>query len=81
MYFDELVLILMNSNFKVTVAHFLFYSLIFMIPGLNGILEAYQNSLQKVRLYGPTNFSPVIRHVGKFAEAESQSGVAKVGGI
>ncbi|XP_071174493.1 copine-8-like isoform X2 [Mytilus edulis] len=36
--------------------------------GLQGILSAYYNALQKVQLYGPTNFSPVINHVARFAE-------------
>jgi len=36
--------------------------------GLEGILSSYYNSLNAVQLYGPTNFSPVIRHVGKFAQ-------------
>ncbi|RXG67368.1 Synaptotagmin-3 [Armadillidium vulgare] len=37
--------------------------------GLEGILSAYYFSLQNVRLYGPTNFSPVIRHVSRFAQS------------
>ncbi|KAK3612050.1 hypothetical protein CHS0354_021734 [Potamilus streckersoni] len=37
--------------------------------GIQGIMEAYYNSLRQVRLYGPTNFSPVISHVAKFASA------------
>jgi len=37
--------------------------------GLTGLLTAYQAALNSVTLYGPTNFSPVIRHVAKFAEA------------
>ena len=37
--------------------------------GLEGLLGAYYNSLYNVQLYGPTNFSPVINHVAKFAEA------------
>ena len=37
--------------------------------GVEGILAAYYNSLQAVQLYGPTNFSPVINHVAKFASA------------
>uniref|UniRef100_A0A0L8G8H8 Copine C-terminal domain-containing protein n=2 Tax=Octopus bimaculoides TaxID=37653 RepID=A0A0L8G8H8_OCTBM len=35
--------------------------------GIQGILRAYYDSLQRVQLYGPTNFSPVINHVAKFA--------------
>eukprot|EP00094_Tigriopus_californicus_P005011 TCALIF_04825-PA protein Name:"Similar to Gusb Beta-glucuronidase (Mus musculus)" AED:0.10 eAED:0.10 QI:0/0/0/0.71/1/1/7/0/1725 len=37
--------------------------------GVEGILQAYATSLQSVSLYGPTNFSPVINHVAKFAQA------------
>merc|ERR1711994_359509 len=37
--------------------------------GVEGILAAYYNSLQAVQLFGPTNFSPVINHVAKFAAA------------
>merc|ERR1711936_1069697 len=37
--------------------------------GVDGILAAYYQSLHKVQLYGPTNFSPVINHVAKFADA------------
>lgn len=36
--------------------------------GIEGILSSYYTSLNSVQLYGPTNFSPVIRHVGKFAQ-------------
>jgi len=37
--------------------------------GVDGILAAYHQSLYNVQLYGPTNFSPVINHVAKFARA------------
>ena len=37
--------------------------------GLDGLLSAYYNSLYNVQLYGPTNFSPVINHVARFAQA------------
>jgi len=37
--------------------------------GLEGILSSYYTSLNTVQLYGPTNFSPVINHVAKFAQA------------
>ncbi|CAB4065582.1 Copine-7,Copine-3,Copine-C,Copine-9,Copine-A,Protein BONZAI 2,Protein BONZAI 1,Copine-5,Protein BONZAI 3,Nicotinic receptor-associated protein 1,Copine-6,Copine-E,Copine-2,Copine-4,Copine-8,Copine-1 [Lepeophtheirus salmonis] len=37
--------------------------------GVEGILQAYYTSLNSVQLYGPTNFSPVINHVAKFAYA------------
>ena len=34
-----------------------------------GVLEAYRGCLQRVQLYGPTNFAPIINHVGRFAAA------------
>jgi hypothetical protein len=34
---------------------------------LLGVLEAYRNCIRQVQLYGPTNFSPVINHVARFA--------------
>ncbi|XP_076469076.1 copine-8-like [Babylonia areolata] len=41
--------------------------------GVGGILQAYQTALPRVQLYGPTNFSPVINHVARFA-AETRDG-------
>ncbi len=35
---------------------------------VDGLLQAYYTALQNVTLYGPTNFSPVIRHVARFAQ-------------
>ncbi|XP_072291670.1 copine-8-like [Eucyclogobius newberryi] len=37
--------------------------------GIEGVLEAYYQSLKSVRLYGPTHFSPVINHVARYASA------------
>lgn len=37
--------------------------------GIDGVLQAYYTSLKNVQLYGPTNFSPVINHVARFATA------------
>ncbi|TNN00141.1 hypothetical protein fugu_011387 [Takifugu bimaculatus] len=33
--------------------------------GIEGVMEAYYQSLKSVRLYGPTHFSPVINHVAR----------------
>lgn len=33
--------------------------------GIEGILEAYHQSLRTVQLYGPTNFAPVVNHVAR----------------
>ncbi|XP_032566333.1 copine-5-like [Chiroxiphia lanceolata] len=37
--------------------------------GISGVLEAYQRSLRRVQLYGPTNFAPVVNHVARAAAA------------
>uniref|UniRef100_A0A670YLC5 C2 domain-containing protein n=1 Tax=Pseudonaja textilis TaxID=8673 RepID=A0A670YLC5_PSETE len=37
--------------------------------GIEGILEAYHQSLKTVQLYGPTNFAPVVNHVAGYASA------------
>jgi hypothetical protein len=36
---------------------------------ISGVLDAYRTCIRQVQLYGPTNFSSVINHVAKFAEA------------
>ena len=36
--------------------------------GMEGILEAYHQSLKTVQLYGPTNFAPVVNHVARYGE-------------
>ncbi|KAL2091337.1 hypothetical protein ACEWY4_013600 [Coilia grayii] len=40
--------------------------------GVQGVVEAYRMALPQVRLYGPTNFSPIINHVAGFAAAAAQ---------
>ncbi|XP_078276009.1 copine-8 isoform X3 [Rhinoraja longicauda] len=35
--------------------------------GIEGVMEAYYQSLKSVQLYGPTNFAPVINHVARYA--------------
>ena len=37
--------------------------------GVQGILEAYRTALSMVQLSGPTNFTPVINHALRFAQA------------
>ena len=29
-------------------------------------MQAYQNCIRQVQLYGPTNFAPIINHVAKW---------------
>ncbi|XP_039250050.1 copine-8-like isoform X2 [Styela clava] len=35
--------------------------------GIQGVMESYQSCIRKVQLYGPTNFSPIIRSVSSMA--------------
>uniref|UniRef100_A0A452R3Q9 Copine 1 n=1 Tax=Ursus americanus TaxID=9643 RepID=A0A452R3Q9_URSAM len=35
--------------------------------GIQGIVDAYRQALPQVRLYGPTNFAPIINHVAGLA--------------
>uniref|UniRef100_A0A8C8DWC8 Copine-3 n=1 Tax=Oryzias sinensis TaxID=183150 RepID=A0A8C8DWC8_9TELE len=35
-------------------------------PFCAGVIAAYQQCLPQIRLYGPTNFSPIINHVAQF---------------
>lgn len=42
--------------------------------GIPGVMDAYQRTLAAVQLYGPTNFSPVINHVAKFASTYRDGG-------
>ncbi|XP_066558258.1 copine-1 isoform X2 [Amia ocellicauda] len=44
--------------------------------GVQGIVEAYRFALPQVKLYGPTNFSPIIHHVARFAAQAAQQGTA-----
>ncbi|XP_018426364.1 PREDICTED: copine-3-like [Nanorana parkeri] len=45
-------------------------------PGVQGIVDAYRQALPQVRLYGPTNFSPIINHIIRFAAAAAQQKTA-----
>uniref|UniRef100_A0AAR2K3T9 Copine-3 n=2 Tax=Pygocentrus nattereri TaxID=42514 RepID=A0AAR2K3T9_PYGNA len=40
--------------------------------GIDGIVQAYRMALPQVRLYGPTNFSPIINHVARIAATAAQ---------
>jgi len=46
--------------------------------GVQGILSGYQMCISQVKLYGPTNFAPIIYHVAQFAAAAKQEPVPKV---
>ncbi|XP_070809328.1 copine-2 isoform X2 [Pituophis catenifer annectens] len=40
--------------------------------GVEGIVQAYSSCLPHIRFYGPTNFSPIINHVARFAAQATQ---------
>ncbi|XP_078463049.1 copine-4-like [Lampetra planeri] len=44
--------------------------------GIQGVVEAYQNCLPKLQLYGPTNIAPIIAKVAKVAAEEEITGQA-----
>lgn len=55
-----------------SVSHEFFMNLSTESPycaGIEGVISAYYTAINNVKLYGPTNFSPVIRHISKFAHA------------
>ncbi|XP_062297568.1 copine-3-like isoform X1 [Scomber scombrus] len=35
--------------------------------GIEGVVQAYQMCLPQIKLWGPTNFAPIINHVARFA--------------
>ncbi|XP_062517129.1 copine-8-like [Corticium candelabrum] len=43
--------------------------------GIDGLLEAYRNTMKRVRFDGPTNFASVINHVARFAGKQRSSGL------
>lgn len=49
------------------------------LTGIQGVVEAYQNCLPRVQLYGPTNVAPIISKVARMAAAEERTGEASVG--
>ncbi|CAM9203860.1 unnamed protein product [Lampetra fluviatilis] len=44
--------------------------------GIQGVVEAYQNCLPKLQLYGPTNIAPIIGKVARWALEEQVTGEA-----
>ena len=47
-------------------------------PGIQGVVEAYQNCLPKIQLYGPTNIAPIIQKVANSASEEMHTKEAMV---
>ena len=48
---------------------------------IQGVVEAYQNCLPKIQLYGPTNVSPIINRIAKLSAGEETIKDASVSGI
>lgn len=48
------------------------------VAGIEGVVQAYRQCLPQVKLWGPTNFSPVINHVACFGRQALQQNVASV---
>ncbi|PKU33339.1 copine-2 [Limosa lapponica baueri] len=46
------------------------------INGVEGIVQAYSACLPHIRFYGPTNFSPIVNHVARFAAQATQQEAA-----
>ncbi|XP_038147965.1 copine-3-like isoform X2 [Cyprinodon tularosa] len=44
--------------------------------GIEGVVQAYQQCLPQVKLWGPTNFAPIIRHVACFARQALRQNMA-----
>ncbi|PAV82391.1 hypothetical protein WR25_06983 [Diploscapter pachys] len=44
------------------------------VVGVSGVMQAYRNSLNRVQLFGPTNFSPIINEVAKKAAKIANNG-------
>ncbi|XP_051543228.1 copine-3-like isoform X3 [Myxocyprinus asiaticus] len=44
--------------------------------GIEGVIQAYRMCLPQVKLYGPTNFAPIITHVARFAQEALQQNTA-----
>ena len=38
------------------------------VDGIDGVVEAYKHAINRVNLYGPTNFSPILRTVNEMTE-------------
>lgn len=54
------------------------YSILCARAGVEGIVQAYRAILPQLRLYGPTNFSPIINHVARIAATAAQQPTAAV---
>lgn len=48
------------------------------LAGIQGVVEAYQNCLPKIQLYGPTNIAPIIQKVASSASEEMHTKEAMV---
>uniref|UniRef100_A0AAY4D3A2 C2 domain-containing protein n=1 Tax=Denticeps clupeoides TaxID=299321 RepID=A0AAY4D3A2_9TELE len=57
-------------DFKVSNRFALVCVCVYVCAGIQGVVEAYQNCLPKIQLYGPTNIAPIIQKVASAASEE-----------
>lgn len=51
-----------------------------VLAGIQGLVQAYQACLPKLKLYGPTNIAPIIQKVANSASQEVHTKEAMVSG-
>lgn len=59
-------------------AHTAVLHLCCFVPGIEGVVQAYQQCLPQLKLWGPTNFAPIINHVAHFARQALRQNMASV---
>lgn len=64
-----------TSNIKV---HWVIVHLCCSVPGIEGVVQAYRQCLPQLKLWGPTNFAPVINHAACFARQALRQNMASV---
>lgn len=69
---------LFSNAYRIITGEIVRLACIPCVTGIQGIVDAYRQILPQIRLYGPTNFSPIINHVARFAAHSAQQGTASV---
>lgn len=79
MYFCAIVNVI---NILVKYPNYLHLIVVFLSStGISGIVAAYQNCIPQIKLYGPTNISPLINHVINFATIAQAEEATKGAGV
>ncbi|KAL7976764.1 hypothetical protein Chor_008713 [Crotalus horridus] len=64
---------ILPKEFAQSLPSSLFFLHLVILQGIQGVVEAYQNCLPKLQLYGPTNIAPIIQKVAKSASEETNT--------